>query len=56
MSYANASPIGRSHQQMKRGVVLGVLLALGGVSMLATSFQNPPAGQRRGVAHKPMVR
>ena len=48
MSYANASPIGRSHQQMKRGVVLGVLLALGGVSMLATSFQNPPAGQRRG--------
>jgi len=48
MSYANASPIGRSHQQMRRGIVLGVLLALGGISILASGFQNAPAGQRRG--------
>jgi len=33
---------------MKRGIVLGVLLVLGGISMLAAGFQNPPAGQRRG--------
>ncbi len=34
---------------MKRAVVLGLLLGLGGMSMLAAEFQNPPAGgQRRG--------
>jgi glyoxylase-like metal-dependent hydrolase (beta-lactamase superfamily II) len=33
---------------MKRGIVLGALLALGGISMLASGFQNPPGGQRRG--------
>ena len=33
---------------MKRGIVLGVLLVIGGISMLAAGFQNPPAGQRRG--------
>ena len=33
---------------MKRRIVLGVLLVLGGISMLAAGFQNPPAGQRRG--------
>ena len=29
---------------MRRGVVLALLLALGGISMLAAGFQNPPAG------------
>jgi len=34
---------------MKRTVVLGLLLGLGGISMLAAGFQTPPAGgQRRG--------
>lgn len=33
---------------MKRGVVLALLLTLGGISMLAASYQNPAAGQRRG--------
>ncbi len=33
---------------MKRATVLGVLLVLGGISMLGAGFQNPPAGQRRG--------
>ena len=37
---------------MKRAVVLGLLLGLGGMSMLAAEFQNPPAGGagRGGVA------
>ena len=33
---------------MKRGIVLGALLAVGGISMLAAGLQNPPGGQRRG--------
>src|SRR5947209_7641886 len=33
---------------MKRGIVLSLLLSLGAISIAAASFQNPPAGQRRG--------
>jgi cyclase len=33
---------------MKRKIVLSLLLSLGAISIAAASFQNPPAGQRRG--------
>src|SRR5256885_17070294 len=33
---------------MKRKIVLSLLLSLGALSIAAASFQNPPAGQRRG--------
>ena len=34
---------------MKRGIVLGLLLTAGALSLWAAGFQNPPAaGQRRG--------
>src|SRR5437867_10749257 len=35
---------------MRRGIVLGVLIAIGTLSLLAAGFQNPPAGQGRGGA------
>ena len=35
---------------MKRTIVLGVLLAIGGVSLAVTGFQAPPGGQGRGGA------
>src|SRR6266516_2803080 len=35
---------------MRRGIVLGVLIAIGTLSLLAAGFQNPPAGQARGGA------
>jgi cyclase len=33
---------------MKRGIVLGLLLSLGAISIAAASFQNPPAGRGGG--------
>src|SRR5205085_4022032 len=33
---------------MKRKIVLSLLLSLGAISIVVASFQNPPAGQRRG--------
>src|SRR3989442_11610157 len=35
---------------MRGGIVLGVLLTIGTLSLLAAGFQNPPAGQGRGGA------
>lgn len=35
---------------MRRGIVLGMVLAVGAVSLGAARFQNPPAGQGRGGA------
>jgi glyoxylase-like metal-dependent hydrolase (beta-lactamase superfamily II) len=35
---------------MRRAIVLGVLLAIGGVSLAVTGFQGPPGGQGRGFA------
>src|SRR5262249_20087739 len=33
---------------MNRGMVLGALLVIGGISMVAAGFQNPPAGRGGG--------
>jgi cyclase len=33
---------------MKRGILLGLLIGVGGLTMAVAGFQNPPAGQGRG--------
>ena len=38
---------------MRRGIVLGVVLAVGAFCLVAAGFQNPPAGQRGGGAQAP---
>ena len=58
MSGANASPTGRSHQEMKRVVITGaVLLAFAGVALRQADGQqlSNPTGSRQAAQHRALV-